>query len=127
MTQAIEAAASVILLLLGFVFVLVMAYWVTRQVGKRYGGGLLDTGRIKVLERMPLSQDRMLCIVQVAGKTLLVGITPHSMDTLCELDGDALPPLEPAPQAGSFKDVLGAMLSKVKPTPSEEEKRRNGD
>src|SRR3954467_7847110 len=62
----------------------------------RVVGGLLATGRsrgahlLDVVARLPLEPRRSLYIVEVAGKTLLVGTSEMGLSVLSELDGGEL-------------------------------------
>src|SRR3954467_15321398 len=59
----------------------------------RVVGGLLATGRARgahlldVVARLPLEPRRALYVVEVAGKTLLVGTSEMGLNVLSELDG----------------------------------------
>jgi flagellar protein FliO/FliZ len=69
--------------------VCVAAFIVVRLVGR-----LLATGRsrgahlLDVVARLPLEPRRSLYVVEVAGKTLLVGTSEMGLSVLSELDGD---------------------------------------
>ena len=73
------------LLVLGVVCV--AAYVLVRLVGR-----FLATGRVRgahlldVIARMPLEPRRSLYVVEVAGKTLLVGTSEMGLSVLSELD-----------------------------------------
>jgi flagellar protein FliO/FliZ len=62
-----------------FVVVRVVGRWLT--VGRGRGGELLD-----VIARVPLEPRRSLYVVDVAGKTLLVGTSEMGLSVLSELD-----------------------------------------
>jgi flagellar biogenesis protein FliO len=68
--------------------VCVAAYVLVRLVGR-----LLATGRVRgahlldVIARVPLEPRRSLYVVEVAGKTLLVGTSEMGLSVLSELDG----------------------------------------
>lgn len=69
--------------------VCIAAFIVVRVVGRflatgrRRGPALLD-----VVARLPLEPRRSLYVVEVAGKTLLVGTSEMGLSVLSELDGD---------------------------------------
>jgi flagellar biogenesis protein FliO len=75
-----------------FVVVRVVGRWLT--AGRVRGGHLLD-----VVARVPLEPRRSLYVVEVAGKTLLVGTSEMGLSVLSELDTGAvrsrLPPDRP--------------------------------
>ena len=60
----------------------------------RFAGRLLATGRARgghlmgVVARLPLEPRRSLYVVEVAGKTLLVGTSEMGLSVLSELDGN---------------------------------------
>jgi flagellar protein FliO/FliZ len=62
-------------------------------VAVRVFGRLLSTGRTRgahlmnVVSRVPLEPRRSLYVVEVAGKTLLVGTSEMGLSVLSELDG----------------------------------------
>jgi flagellar protein FliO/FliZ len=74
------------LLVLGLVCI--VAFLVVRVVGR-----VLTTGRsrgahlLDVVARLPLEPRRALYVVDVAGKTLLVGTSEMGLSVLTELDG----------------------------------------
>ncbi len=41
---------------------------------------------IKILEKQTLGPNKQFCIVEVPGKTVLIGVTENEMKVLCELD-----------------------------------------
>lgn len=69
--------------------VCIAAFLVVRLVGR-----FLATGRahgthlLEVVARLPLEPRRSLYVVEVAGKTLLVGTSEMGLSVLSELDGD---------------------------------------
>jgi flagellar biogenesis protein FliO len=71
--------------------VCVAAFVLVRLVGR-----FLATGRVRgahlldVIARLPLEPRRSLYVVEVAGKTLLVGTSEMGLSVLSELDGSAV-------------------------------------
>src|SRR6185503_2777120 len=69
------------------------AVCVAAFVAVRLFGRLLSTGRARgahlmnVVSRVPLEPRRSLYVVEVAGKTLLVGTSEMGLSVLSELDG----------------------------------------
>jgi flagellar protein FliO/FliZ len=63
---------------------LVVRFGVRRMWGPR-GGQVMD-----VVARVPLEPRRSLYVVDVAGKTLLVGTSEMGLSVLSELDGDVV-------------------------------------
>lgn len=114
-----SAVASVLGLLLGFAAILVAAYWAAKLAGGKLGGSFRGSVRgqaaVEVLGRTPVGQDRFLLVVRAGGKVLLLGATPQSIQTLCELDPEQFPESvqteEERPTAG-FADALEEMKKK---------------
>ena len=82
------------LLALFFVLVLIpLSLWLIRSVRQLQPA---QKGPLVVLHRNVVGPREQLAIVRAGNKTLLVGITSQSIQTLCELSEDALSGLEPA-------------------------------
>ena len=70
--------------------------------GRRGPGGVLD-----VVARVPLEPRRSLYVVEVAGKTLLVGTSEMGLSVLSELDGQALrAEMDARPAARGFAEAI---------------------
>lgn len=104
--EALKAILSVGVLLIGFVLVLAAAYWASRFMGKRYGALDRGNGYIQVLDRVSLGQDRALWIVKTAGKVLLVGVSPESIQLVSELEESLLEKQPPVKQGELFSEML---------------------
>lgn len=92
---------SVIGTLVGFVLLLVLAWWASRAIGRAYAGG--GAGRtVQLLDRVALGGEKQLLVVKAAGKVLLLGVTAHEISFLQELDEDELPPPAESPESGPF-------------------------
>lgn len=83
--SGIVSLLSMVLLLC---LVLAMAYYATRLIGKRYAPS--NSNNMRIIDRMMLGPDRAVFIVEVAGQTMLLGVTPHHIERLCELDSDKI-------------------------------------
>ncbi len=76
--------------------VVLAAVSVAAFVAVRVFGRLLASGRARgahlmdVVARVPLEPRRSLYVVEVAGKTLLVGTSEMGLSVLSELDGEAV-------------------------------------
>ena len=74
----------------GSVVIIVGAYYVTYYVGVKASG--LSRGRnrnINLLDRFAISKDKSFCIVEIAGKVYIIGVTNQSMTLLDTLDAEA--------------------------------------
>jgi flagellar biogenesis protein FliO len=87
-----------------FVVVRVLGRWLS--TGRARGAHLLD-----VVARVPLEPRRSLYVVNVAGKTLLVGTSEMGLSVLSELDAaEVKARAVPAPSFGEL--VRGAWLKR---------------
>jgi flagellar protein FliO/FliZ len=86
--------------LAGIVVVLVLVA-LSARVARRAGVRGPGTG-LRVLDRVGLSREASVAVIEVAGKALVVGVTAHGVNVLGELDSDALAKVKAAgtqPQA----------------------------
>ncbi|MGM0646520.1 MAG: FliO/MopB family protein [Thermodesulfobacteriota bacterium] len=68
----------------------------------QFGGGGVRTGVIRIKETRPLGAKRMLCLVEVRGREVLLGVSPERIETLCQFDA----PAEAAAEEPAFDQVL---------------------
>lgn len=74
--------------LLVLVGVAVAAFVIVKVVGRFLAtGGVRGAHVLDVVARVPLEPRRSLYVVEVAGKTLLVGTSEMGLNVLSELDG----------------------------------------
>lgn len=98
--------------------VCVVAFVVVKVVGK-----FLATGRVRgahlldVLARVPLEPRRSLFVVEVAGKTLLLGTSEMGLSVLTELDAAEV--RARAVPRQSFAELVRAAWTKRKAPPPE--------
>src|SRR5690349_20544480 len=98
--------------LLVLALVCVAAWLIVRVCARRFWGGRGRGGVLDVIARVPLEPRRSLYVVEVAGKTLLVGTSEMGMSVLSELDGEVLrADLAERPAARSFADAIRAVLA----------------
>lgn len=106
--------AYVISLIAVFAIVLVMAYVFARLVGGKINARMSgQTG--KVLENLPLGPNRSVCIVEMAGRVFLLGITDSSINLLTEItDEEEIERLRTEARSLSedvFRQEFGALSS----------------
>jgi flagellar biogenesis protein FliO len=82
--------------------VIALAYAALRFLGRRVGPGRRN---LCVREALSLGPNRLLALVQVAGKVYLVGVSPNRIDLLDEVDPAELEP-EPHPAPAQAPRVL---------------------
>ena len=82
---------------IGIIVVLIAAYYATYYIGQkasgksRGGGKGKSRGRhIKLVERFAVSKDKSFCIVEIAGKVYIIGMSNQSMTLLDTLEASEL-------------------------------------
>ena len=90
------------------VAVLFAAWWFTRKVA----GGAGASGRsryMRIIDRIPLSQDKSIILVQIGEKIYMAGVAPSSISILAEMSEkpEELPDQPAAPFADmNFKELM---------------------
>ena len=104
---------QVLMSFIGIIVVLIAAYYATYYIGMKASGrsrgggkGKNKTGHIKILERFAISKDKSFCIVEIAGKVYIVGVTNQAMTLLDTLE---------AAQLANFADESGDAATRNKP------------
>ncbi len=76
--------AYLISLLAVFAFVVVMAYFASKFLGGRFANTTTSSGG-KIMEHLPLGPNKSVCVVELAGKILMLGVTEHQVTLLGEV------------------------------------------
>jgi flagellar biogenesis protein FliO len=107
--------------LVGLGAVCLLAFLVLRFVGARilgksaltpFGGGR-STKLINILERQLIAPQKMLLLVDVAGKYMLIGMSENSLYTLGEVDGDLVEDRIKEAQESASQPLQGNPLKTV--------------
>jgi len=83
---------QVILFIIGTIVILFGAYYVTYFIGMKASGQTragLKNRNIKLIDRYAIARDKQFCVIEVAGKVYIVGVTNHTMTLLDTLDAAA--------------------------------------
>lgn len=76
--------AYLVSLLAIFGFVVVMAYFAARFLGGKFAQHMTGSGG-RILEHLPLGPNRSVCVVEMANRVFLLGVTEHSITLLSEI------------------------------------------
>jgi len=106
LSGTIEQITSIILGLIFFILILIAAYFSTKYIGKRYGLKVNGGKNIKIIEKVTLTQDKMLVIVRVANKTMLLGVTNNQIDKISDIDESSLCIEEQSDINMNFSNIL---------------------
>lgn len=106
MPETIEQISSIILGIIFFILILVAAYFSAKFIGKRYGFKGNGGKNIKIIEKVALSQDKLLIIVKVADKTMLLGVTNNKIEKISDVDELSLNVEKPNDKNMDFLSIL---------------------
>ena len=115
-TEMVMPSIGRIVLSLGIIILVIYA---TVFLLRKLSGGKVSGGRgktIQVIEQTYLAPKKSVCLVKMADRAVLIGVTDTTISLLTELDWDALPHETASkanpPQAG-FQSVLAESLGKL--------------
>jgi len=80
---------QVVVFIIGTIVILFGAYYVTYFIGTKASGQKIGTMRnrnISLHDRFAISRHASFCVVEIAGKVYVVGVTGNSMTLLDSLD-----------------------------------------
>jgi len=101
----------VILALAIVIFLIFAVAWLLRRYMKISPSGK-TSGRLQVIESLPLGTKKMVQVVKVCGRTLVIGVTPERIELLTELpeeeygDEECAPPQHEKKAKCAFGDIL---------------------
>jgi flagellar protein FliO/FliZ len=101
-------------LLLIIVFIYVTVYVLRRMSGARGGRG--SRGRtIQIIEQTHLSPRKSICLVKLADRAVLVGITENNINLLTEFDSSELPAeaIRTKVNGQTFSEMLSGAAQKM--------------
>lgn len=82
-----ESFFSIATSILMFVLILAFAWWCSRWVGRKYGRAVQGQ-RLRVLERLRISQDQSLLLVRYKARGFLIGTGSSGIRLLAEVKLD---------------------------------------
>lgn len=68
-----------------FAFVVVMAYFASKFLSGRFQNQNTSAGG-RLLEHLPLGPNKSVCVVEIADKLLMLGVTEHQITLLGEIE-----------------------------------------
>lgn len=99
---------SMLLSIIGIVVVLVLAYYGSKWLSKKYmsvAGGK----HVRIIERTPIAQDKSIVIADILGSKYILGISGQQITLLKDL-GEIDIPYENHYQGREFSEILKDML-----------------
>lgn len=102
LARPIFSILSVILvLLITFFGTKFLATKMNRVVGSKY---------IKVVDKLLIGQDKSILIAKIGEKTMMLGVTNHCIEKICDLESDDLVNLTPELDPDAFKQFFQKSL-----------------
>ncbi|WP_085833607.1 FliO/MopB family protein [Clostridium merdae] len=96
---------SLLFSLFGIALILFGCYAFSKYAAKKINT-FSNSQNIKILEKVPLSQDKGLALAQICGKYYLIGFSNQSIEILQELSDSELQLEEPGSSAASFVQLF---------------------
>lgn len=112
--------------LLVMVAILVLCYYVTKFIAKRAQGGTRAKAQgsyMRIIDRLMLAKDKYILLLEVGGRTLLIGVSNQSVTLLSELE--ELEELEAAEAPPTFMEALKSLRKGGAEKPGLKRKPRN--
>lgn len=111
-----------------FALILYLAYIASRYLGKRFSSVNRTGSNMKILESMPVGQDKILLIVKAGEKTMLLGSSKDHIEYICDLDEselvtDSVTQEHSGDFSQIFKKALSERLSSFKSGGNKNEKK----
>jgi flagellar protein FliO/FliZ len=79
-----------ILVLFVFLPIVIICIYISLKLGGKYMGKMNNGALIKVIEKVPLSQNAFIAIVTIDGKPYVISCSEKQIQVLMELDEEVL-------------------------------------
>lgn len=103
-----EMFVSMLLSVVGIVVVLVLAYYGSKWLSKRYMS-MAGSKHIRIIERTPIAQDKSIVIADILGSKYILGISGQQITLLKDL-GELDIPSDNPDQVREFSEIFKEML-----------------
>lgn len=109
----ISSLAQLITVLLLFLFIIALAYFSTRWMGKMQSG-MTNNKNIQIIETVRLSNTKYVQIIRIGKKYIAIAVAKDTVTMLAELTEDdiELPRTGETVPMESFKEVLKKLKNK---------------
>ena len=117
-----STAAYLVSLFVIFAFVVGMAYLAARYLGGHFAKPAASQGG-RIVNHLPLGPGKSVCVVEMAGRFLLLGVTEHEISLLAEItDPEEIEKLrrmegEASLSGDMFSQQLGSLSGLVQKIP----------
>ncbi|MCL2166610.1 MAG: flagellar biosynthetic protein FliO [Clostridiales bacterium] len=112
MNDGLTAFGSMIGFFLLMILIFAGAYYATRWMGRHYATSSSSSQEMRVVDKLALSREQYLIIVETGGKALLLGVSSQRIETLAELDSGTFSDLPPVQENTDFFSMLKNRMKK---------------
>ena len=111
-SSSTKGIIDIIVVFVMFLFVLALAYFAARLVG-RFQGNVQSRSNIKILETARVANNKFIQLVKIGDRYFAIGVGKDDITFLTELTEDDLNmDTINNPSNGSFKDILSQLQKK---------------
>ena len=111
-SSSTKGIIDIIVVFVMFLFVLALAYFAARLVG-RFQGNVQSRSNIKILETARVANNKFVQLVKIGDRYFAIGVGKDNITFLTELTEDDLNmDTINNPSNGSFKDILSQLQKK---------------
>lgn len=111
-SSSTKGIIDIIVVFVMFLFVLALAYFAARLVG-RFQGNIQTRSNIKILETARVANNKFIQLVKIGDRYFAIGVGKDDITFLTELTEDDLNmDTINNPSNGSFKDILSQLQKK---------------
>ena len=97
--------------LMAVFLILGVFYLVARKIGgKTYGNR--QSKYLKIIDRLPVSRDKSIEVIEVGDKAIIVGVTANGINHLCTLDLNQLKELDEVKRDDMFRSMFNKLIGK---------------
>lgn len=109
---AVPGLSSVIMLVVVCIAVIAAAFYTTRFMARRAGGSG-KSRHMQVLDRLPISNDKQILLVQAGEKVHMVGVTGQSINHIATLEDADAQSIQPDEEAET-PNIMGDFAARLK-------------
>lgn len=110
----LETIGIILRTFLATVLILVLTYWFVKKMGKGFFMPNKMTKHIRMIEYLPMGQDKGVALIQVMDQYCLIGISSGSITLLKELSKDDFLENEEKMEEDNHSTNFSELLEKMK-------------
>lgn len=91
------------------IFVLLITFFGTKFLATKMNR-VVGSKYIKVIDKLFIAQDKSILIAKIGKKTMMLGVSSHGIEKICDLESDDLVDVTPEFDADVFKQFFQKSL-----------------